>query len=106
MVKNNVIRLMEEKDLFSVPDARESFENHGYCGDYFFFVIENQIGDVIGFIVAKKEDEKAIIQKLQMEKEIQDKELYQNLAISNLYEYVKNIRDCDGKQILLHVSTN
>lgn len=105
MVKDSVIRLMEEKDLFSVPDARESFENNGYCGDYFFFVIESKIMDVIGFMVAKKENKKAIIQKLQIDKEIEDKDLYLNLAISNLYEYVKNIKDCNGKQMLLSVST-
>lgn len=101
MPKGNVLRLMEKKDLFDVPDARKEFEEHGHHGDYFFFVIEDDNKEIIGYLIAKKEGSKAEIKIISLPKE-KEKE-YRNTAISNLYDYVKKIKDSQGRRIFFQV---
>lgn len=107
MTKGNVIRLMDEKDLPYVPEIRERFEEYGHLSDYFFFVIED--GDVnnkevIGYLFAVRQNEKAIIKQLYLPKEFEKKEEYRNTAISNFYEYVSKIKGKEGKRIFFQVS--
>lgn len=100
----NVIRLMDKKDLFNVPEARKEFEEHGNHGDYFFFVIENDQREILGYMIAKKEDEKNVVEVKQIEvEEVEEKQLYINRAIANLFDYVMQIRNCDGTTIVRDV---
>lgn len=106
MTKGNVIRLMEEKDLPYVPEVREKFKEFGHHGSYFFFVIEDGNCDnreIIGYLVAEKEKEKAVIKQLYLPKEFEKREEYRNTAISNLYEYVKRIKGSEGKRLFFQV---
>ena len=107
MTKGNVLRIMEKKDLFDVPQVREEFEEYGHHGDYFFFVIEDGNDDnkeVIGYLVAKKEEQKAVITKIELLEKKEKQEEYRNTAISNLYDYVKKIKEAEGKRRFFQVS--
>lgn len=104
MAIRNVLRLMEEKDLLDVPEARKEFEEHGHYGSYFFFVIEDDNKEVIGYLIAKKENEKVVITKFDLPKVFEKKLEYQNTAISNLYDYVKRIKGTEGKNCFTQVS--
>lgn len=103
MAKRKVIRLMEAKDLFEVPDARKEFEKHSTYGDYFFFVIEDEKEEIIGYLIAQKDGTKVIIRKLEVDDTVEDKELYKNTAVSNLYHYVKDIKNPAGKRTCYNV---
>lgn len=96
MTKGKVIRVMEKKHLFDVPDARKEFEEHGYHGNYFFFVIEDYPEHVVGYLIAKGEEDKVLITDLKLSDEFKDKEEYRSAAFSNFTEYVKNIRNGRG----------
>ena len=93
MTMGNVLRIMEEKDLFDVPNARKCFEENSRSSNYFFFVIENENKEVIGYLIAKREGCQAIITEFEVEGNKKEKELYKNTAISNLYTYIRGIRD-------------
>lgn len=100
MVNNKIqLRLMEQKDvLYFVKDAREEFEEHGRDGDYFFFVIENTEGETIGFIIAKRNERRAlVVNKIKFIKEPKEKAMYENFAIAELYQYAKHIYDSEGR---------
>lgn len=103
MTMKNVIRLMEEKDLPFVPEAREKFRKYGHHGDYFFFVIEGDNEEIIGYLIAKKEGVKAVIRELKLFDAVEQKELYRNTAVSNLYEYLKQIKTSEGKRSFFQV---
>lgn len=96
MTIGKVIRVMEEKHLFDVPDAREEFEKHGYHGNYFFFVIEDYPEHVVGYLIAKAEENKVLITTVQFSEKLENEEDYKNTAFSNLSEYVSNIRNGKG----------
>ena len=98
------IRIMEKKDLFDVPDAWNEFEKHGNDANYFFFVIENEDKKVIGYLIAEKEKYKAVIKKLQLPSTLEDKGFYQNMVMSKLFNYIKKIKNCEGKRIFFQVS--
>lgn len=103
MTKTNVLRIMEEKDLPYVPDVREKFEQYGHHGSYFFFVIEDENEEIIGYLLAEKEKEKAVIKKLELPKTFEKREEYRNTAIANLYDYVKKIKGSEGKRCFFQV---
>lgn len=111
MTMGNVIRLMEERDLFDVPDAREEFKEHGTHGDYFFFVIvkpnrdEDTDEKIVGYLMAKKEGEKLIVKKISLDESIKEKSnLYKNTAFSNLYEYASKIRGKNKERFIYQIS--
>lgn len=103
MTKANVLRLMEEKDLPYVPKVREKFEEYGHHGSYFFFVIQDENEEIIGYLLAKKEETKAVIKELEIPETFEKREEYRNTAISNLYDYVKRIKGCEGKRCFYQV---
>ena len=110
MTIGKIIRLMDSRDLFDVPEARKEFEKHGHQGNYFFFVIKNyKITDeeeIVGYLMAIKEDKKAVVRKVQlldMVDTAKEKEIYRNTAISNLYDYVKEIKGTEGKREVFQV---
>ena len=107
MTKGNVIRVMENKDLCYFPEIRDEFNEYGHHGNYFFFVIKEVIEgeeEILGYLIAEKIKEKAVITKMQLFDEVKQKEVYRNTAMSNLYEYVKAIKNCDGKRRFFQVS--
>jgi len=104
MINESVIRLMEAKDLFEVPEARKKFEKHSTHGDYFFFVIHDETETIVGYLIAQREGNKVLVKELEVNDTVQDKRRYRNVALSNLYDYVKNIRGTDGKRICYQVS--
>lgn len=103
MTKANVLRLMEDKDLPYVPKVREKFEKYGHHGSYFFFVIEDDNEEIIGYLVAEKEDTKAVIKELELPKTFEKREEYRSTAISNLYDYVQKIKGSEGKRCFFQV---
>lgn len=107
MTMGNVIRVLEEKDLFDVPDAREEFEKHGTHGNYFFFVIvkpnsgEDTDEKIVGYLMAEKEEEKLIVKKISLDESIKEEtKLYKNTAFSNLYEYASKIRGKNNERFI------
>lgn len=99
------IRVMEEKDLRdAVYGAKEMFREYGHHGDYFFFVIEEDNED-IGYLIAKKEDNKIAILKLEVSEEVKaNKAAYEKLATAQLYDYIKHIKGRDGNRTIYMVS--
>lgn len=104
MTIGNVIRVMEEKDLLEVPNARKLFEKFQHDFGYFFFVIEDDSKEIVGYLIAKSEGTKVVIRELYFSGAIKEKYLYQNTAFSNLYEYIRKIRNCNGERIFYQVS--
>lgn len=105
MTMGNVLRTMEDKDLCYFPEIRESFQKYGHHGNYFFFVIKRteKISDgeeILGYLLAEKSDycNNVVIKKIQLFDNVEEKVLYRNTAVSNLYEYVKGIRNFEGKR--------
>lgn len=103
MTKGNVLRLMDERDLFDVPDARKEFEQHGHHGSYFFFVImDYDQENIIGYLIAKKNGEQVLIETFSIEEE--KKEEYRSTVLSNLNKYVREIKDCAGTRMFRQVT--
>ena len=96
MEKEPIMRVMENKDLFDVPDAREEFEEHGRKGNYFFFVIEDEPYNVIGYLIAEKEEEKVIVKTLDLPDSFAEMQYFVNLVRKKLYDYVAAIKTCNG----------
>jgi len=104
MATENVLRLMEEKDTLQIPNLKEEFRKYAHHGDYFFCVIEDKNEDIVGYLVAEKKDEKLVITTLNLSATLEERNTYYNAAISNLYDYVKEIKNCEGKRIFYQVT--
>lgn len=103
MTKGNVLRLMDERDLFDVPDARKEFEKHGHHGNYFFFVIlDYNQENIIGYLIAKKNGEQVLIETFSIENE--EKEDYRSTILSNLNNYVREIKTFEGTRMFRQVT--
>lgn len=103
-VGKNIVRIMEKRDTYSVPEIRELFEEYGYRGDYFLCVIENDNQEKVGYLVARKEKEKLVVTKLHFFEDVEDKQAYRRAAFANLYQYITNIKGSEGKRMFYQVS--
>ena len=105
------IRLMDETDLSTVPEVKESYEKHFKSGDYFFFIIEENNPDslensVIGFITAKRngrkiKGNKKFIMELGNKKWIYGKEVE-----LKFFEYLDKLFDFDGTHSVYQISVS
>lgn len=112
MTIGNVLRVMDENDLFDVPEAKNDFEKYGYQGNYFFFVIKNykkiNEEEIVGYLIAKIDESRraAVVRKFKLLSIIDtsEKYLYHNTACSNLYDYIKDIKSLEGERAIYQVS--
>lgn len=105
-VEGITIRLMETADTSYFPQIKSEFKENGHHGDYFFFVILDVNQQIVGCFVAKKKEVKVLIKKFYFLDDVkeEDKRTFKNAAFSNLYEYIKCIKSCDGKRVFYQVS--
>lgn len=110
MTKGNVLRTMEDNDLCYFPEIRDLFQKFGHHGNYFFYVIRetrrfSEEEEILGYLLAEKDNcNNVVIKKIQLFDKVEEKELYRNTAFSNLYEYVRKIRNFDGERRFFQVS--
>lgn len=104
MTKGNIIRLIDEWDLYDVPAAREEFEEHGHKGNYFFFVVKDDNKNTVGYFIAKAREKEVVIETLDLFDELEEKQDYRGTIISNLREYIKEIKNCSGTRMFFNVS--
>ena len=104
---SRVIRIMEANDVFYFNyDVREMFEKHKNEGDYFFFVIEDDNEEIIGYLIAKKNATKVHIIKIEVTEDVSNKKMYEKVAIPQFCKYVKHIKNCDGTPSIFRVSVD
>lgn len=104
MTIGNVLRLMEDDDTLYFPEIKEKYKEFGHHGDYFFGVIIDSQEERIGYLIAHKEGEKLLITTLYLQETIENRYEYRSAAFSNLYKYVKEIKDCEGNRRFFQVS--
>lgn len=104
MTEVNVIRIMEPEHLYEFPEVREEYEENANKGNYFFFVILDTEGEIIGYLIAKGDERKRVfVKNLRLFKDVKNRYAYVNVAIYNLFCYIKQIKNPEGERIYTKV---